>query len=610
MEEITMRKSVVFLFIAMLTAMLNGCIISKSPSTPSETALRGSQKTFNLVIFPPFASYVWTLDGEQQGNTTDTYQYTPSGGSHELTVTATHFLGTDTQTWSILDAEATASVGAEGAIVAVADTDSPLVGAAAEIPSGALDTTVTVTINQTEAPSGLTLQAAGLCVEFGPTGTQFTSSVTLALPYYDTDNDGIVDGTSVAENQVKAYYYNESISTWEEVDIIDRDADANVVYISVTHFSEYITAVHQITIKGSRIAAGYAHSVVIKTDGSLWAWGNNMMGQLGDGTTEDKLVPTRIGTDTDWAVVSAGGGHNAALKTDGSLWAWGRNEQGQLGDGTTENKLVPTQIGSDTDWIMVAAISGQSLNESNTIALKTDGSLWAWGFNGDGMLGDGTTEDKLVPTRIGTDTDWAYVVHHWQRQCLAITIKINGSLWICGARDEYGAFLDKLHIGTDTDLVIGAFGIGHFLGIKADGSLWAFGVNNDGELGDGTTEPKSVLTQIGADTDWVDVTAGFYNEPQQILNSYSIAIKSDGSLWAWGYNGHGELGDGTTTGKYVPTRIGTDNDWARVAAAYCTIAIKTDGSLWAWGYNQWGQIGDGTKEDKLVPTRIGIDTDW
>jgi len=316
------------------------------------------------------------------------------------------------------------------------------------------------------------------------------------------------------------------------------------------------------------------YTLATKTDGSLWAWGHNGYGQLGDGTggatynensvtinyTGDKNTPTRIGTDTNWASVSAGRNNTIAIKTDGSLWAWGHNGSGQLGDGTggggvldgSGDKKTPTRIGTDTNWASVSA------GGNHTIAIKTDGSLWAWGYNGYGQLGDGTRTDKLTPTRIGTDTDWASV----------------------------------------------SAGGGHTIIIKTDGSLWAWGHNYFGQLGDGTRTDRNTPAKIGTDTNWAFVSAGSY---------HTIASKTDGSLWAWGCNRYGQLGDDTGGGGYsdssgdknTPTRIGMDTTWASVSAGGDhTIAIKADGSLWAWGYNGDGQLGDDTRTDRNTPTMI------
>ena len=283
------------------------------------------------------------------------------------------------------------------------------------------------------------------------------------------------------------------------------------------------------------ISAGEERTAAIKPDGSLWVWGYNSGGQLGDGTTEDKTSPIKI-MDNVVAVSAGWGVHTAAIKTDGSLWTWGYNSCGQLGDDTRKDKTSPIKIMDNVTVI--------SAGSDYTVAIKTDGSLWTWGYNGRGRLGDGTTVEKISPVKI-----------------------------------------------MDNVVAISA-GSSHAAAIKTDGSLWTWGDNSSGQLGDGTTENKTSPIKIMDNV--VAISAG---------SGHTAAIKTDGSLWIWGKNKYGQLGDGTTEYRYLPIKI-MDNV-ATVSAGWShSTAIKTDGSLWAWGSNYRGQLGDGTTEDRSTPIKI------
>jgi len=342
------------------------------------------------------------------------------------------------------------------------------------------------------------------------------------------------------------------------------------------------------------LTAGYRHSLALKADGRLGAWGDNSQGQLGDGTAIDKSAPVHVGVDSDWKAISGGDSHNLALKADGSLWAWGLNYYGQLGDGTTSSSSDPVRISIGSDWTAISAGTQHSL------ALKADGGLWAWGDNGFGQLGDGTTTQRETPVQIGVGSAWTAIsagtVH-------SLALKADGSLWAWGWNNVGqlgdGTTISKsapVRIGGDSDWTGIAASGGHSLALKADGSLWAWGGNSQGQLGDGTTTQRETPVQIGVGSAWTAISAG---------TVHSLALKADGSLWAWGWNGYGQLGDGTTTQRETPVQIGGDNDWTAIAAGgYHTLALKADGGLWAWGWNDHGQLGDGTTHDRSVPTQV------
>ena len=280
-------------------------------------------------------------------------------------------------------------------------------------------------------------------------------------------------------------------------------------------------------------ASHYTHTLAINRDGTLWGCGRNEASQLGDSTQIDRNKFVQIGRMNDWLVVSAGTDHSLGIKLDGSLWAWGSNYNGQLGDSVIlDKRKTPLRIGTANDWRTISAGGAFSL------AIKTDGTLWAWGGNW-GQLGNGSLSgNRIKPTIISNTNDWSNVVA----------------------------------------------GITHSMAIKVDGSLWGWGNNNNGQLGDSTRDPKYVPTRIGNGNNWLTISVG---------GKHSVGVKTDGTLWVWGANDSGQLGDSTFVGKTIQTQIGKSNSWRMATAGNeYTLAIDKDGKLWGSGTNDWGQLGD------------------
>ena len=311
-------------------------------------------------------------------------------------------------------------------------------------------------------------------------------------------------------------------------------------------------------------------------------------------------------SSSEWAAVSTGDDYTLALKKNGTLWAWGANDVGQLGLGDTVQRDVPTEVGSASDWAAVAGAGGSNL------ALKTDGTLWAWGYNGSGELGLGGADNDAHPTpkQVGSASDWAAVS---ASEMCTLALKTDGTLWAWGGNYDgelgLGGVDDNAHptpteVGSASDWAAVSAGFDYALALKTDGTLWAWGANRYGKLGLGDATARDAPTQVASASDWAAVSASMYE---------TLALKKDGTLWAWGLNNFGQLGLGAVDDNAhpSPTEVGTASDWAAVSSGGAsTLALKNDGTLWAWGYNEKGELGVGDTTERDTPTQVGSASDW
>ena len=342
---------------------------------------------------------------------------------------------------------------------------------------------------------------------------------------------------------------------------------------------------------GAQVSLGEDFSLLVKPDGSLFAWGINNFGQLGLGGLSSRTRPTRVGADVDWATLAAGDWHVLALKTNGSLWSWGDNRDGRLGLGDTEVRMVPTRVGTATDWQAIAA------GDHFSLALKSDGTLWSWGANPFGQLGLGDTADRLEPTLVNLDADWAGIS---AGRYFAAATKTDGTLWTWGRNDKSqlgvgGTTNSSLpqQVGTDADWSRAVCGDADVRALKQAGSLFAWGFNDYGQLGLGDTATRQTPTPVGAATDWELLSCG---------DDTTMATRS-GDLYAWGDNTYGQLGQGDRVHLSAPAQVGSDSDWVMIASGDDHSAgIRADDGLWVWGDNVFAQLGLGDTTDRLTPT--------
>ena len=342
------------------------------------------------------------------------------------------------------------------------------------------------------------------------------------------------------------------------------------------------------------IFAGDFQSLALKNDGTVWAWGRNDYGQLGDGTKTNRSTPIQITGLSGVTAISAGGWHSLALKNDGTVWAWGRNDSGQLGDGTTSNKSTPAQV---TGLGGVTAISAGS---SHSLALKNDGIVWAWGNNNYyGKLGDGTTEDKSTPVQVkvlsGITAISAGSSH-------SLALKNDGTVWAWGY-NYYGQLGNGATMNSSpvqakvlNGVVAISAGGSFSLALKNDGTVWAWGSNSFCQLGDGAMFQRTTPIYVTGLDGMKNISSG---------DRHSLALKNDGTVWAWGYNHYGQLGNITAAIKSTPLQVTGLSDVKAISAGDShSLALKNDGTVWAWGYNNCGQLGDGTTTNKSIPVQV------
>ena len=365
-----------------------------------------------------------------------------------------------------------------------------------------------------------------------------------------------------------------------------------------------INPIHSLSAPNDqRISAGYYHGLFVDNTGTLWSWGDNDYGQLGDGTTIGRENPRDILEDV--VALSAGGLHNLVLKDDGTLWAWGSDHYGQLGIQTEAERVATDMV---PDLALMSNSPKQILDDViavssggwHSMALRRDGTVWSWGRNDYGQLGIGSDNHQSEPMQIdGLSDIVAITAGGWHSMALTS----DGRVYVWGGNQHgqlgngttINVLTPELH-GLLQEMISVSAGFYHNIALDSNGHVWVWGQNGNGQLGDGTRQNSSTPKKLEGFGDVIAVSAGYY---------HSLALKSDHSVYAWGENSKGQLGDGTTQDRTTPTRVPHIHNIAQIAAgSKMSMALDKDDIGWSWGWNQYGQLGDGTMMDRLEPVQI------
>ena len=361
---------------------------------------------------------------------------------------------------------------------------------------------------------------------------------------------------------------------------------------------------------GAGSARGWGWAATIAASGpvafgSLWAVGNNSSGRLATTLSTANLI--QIGTLTNWQFTQSNYATQApgSVKTDGTLWTWGQSTSGALGNSSSYPPISsPIQIGALTNWL---SVSSGYVSAGNKVAVKTDGTLWGWGLNSSGQLGLGNVTSYSSPVQIGVLTNWASVS---TTGALTGAVKTTGSLWAWGTNSS-----GQLMLGNQTNYSspkqIGALTnwktVSTFdsftIAVKTDNTLWGGGNGSSGQLGLNNRTNYSSPKQVGSLTNWSSAFACPYN---------AIGVKTDNSMWTWGYNANGQVGLGNTSYYSSPKQVGSLTNWYTSSKInqYTGQFIKTNGAMYACGENNFKQTGLTNTTQYSSPVQVGSLTNW
>jgi len=345
------------------------------------------------------------------------------------------------------------------------------------------------------------------------------------------------------------------------------------------------------------ISAGFEHTLVIRGDSNtVLGVGRNSDGQLGNNTQTSCSIPVQVTNINDVNKIEAGGHYSLALKSDGIVWGWGYGNGGQLGVNVKFSK-IPVQTNNLTNIVNISA------GLMHSLALNNSNNVFSWGANIYDLLGrEVTTCTTYLPAQVNNLSNIISVSVSFTG---SYAVKTDGTLWAWGS-NEYGQLGDGSNINRSTpvqilsDIISVSGGGGHTLALKNDGSVYAWGSNSSGKLGDNTTINKISPVIVNGLTNIIAISAG---------GDHSLALKNDSTVWAWGNNTSGQVGDGSSSYEVLtPVQVvGLSNIIAISAGGGHSVALKNDGTVWSWGENEKGQLGDGTHIDRRTPVQVIVE---
>lgn len=327
-------------------------------------------------------------------------------------------------------------------------------------------------------------------------------------------------------------------------------------------------------MSSTTIDSGYTHSCAVLSDASVKCWGRNDQGQLGDGTKTSRPTPVTVkgaggvGVLTSVTTLSVFRDFSCAVRSDGTAWCWGQNDKGQLGNGTNTDSVTPVQVVGAGGAGFLSGVVSVAAGEKQACARTTAGAVWCWGENNQGQLGDGTRTNRSTPAPVHGPEGVGFL-----------------------------AGVASLDAGHD-----------HLCAVRSDGTLWCWGDNADGKLGDGTTTDRDTPVQVlgaggsGSLTNVTEVDGG---------ERHTCAVRTDGTVWCWGKNDHGQLGNADTTDVPTPVQVRGIGGAGFLAGAVrlglgrnSSCAIVSDATVRCWGDNSGGRLGDGTTLDRTTPVVV------